>query len=181
MINLNLQFAASGHAAESSGGISALGLDLKSFIFQLITFLIVLLILRKYVFPKLVATLEERRKVLEESLVQAKQTEETLRNTEAKTAEILQQARVEADSALADAHKRAKEIINDAEKSGEHSATRIIKDAEEHLGQERDKLKHELKEELADLVVQTTEKVLRKKVDSKEDAELISSSIKELS
>jgi F0F1-type ATP synthase membrane subunit b/b' len=58
LINLNTQFAES-----SSGGISSLGLNVKSFVFQLITFLIVLAILRRWVFPKLVATLEERRKV----------------------------------------------------------------------------------------------------------------------
>ena len=54
-------------AESSSSGISSLGVNLKSFIFQLITFLIVLLILRRWVFPKLVATLEERRKTLEEA------------------------------------------------------------------------------------------------------------------
>ena len=56
--------------AESSG-ISSLGINLKGFLFQLITFVIVLLILRRYVFPKLVATLEARRSALEQSLAQA--------------------------------------------------------------------------------------------------------------
>jgi F-type H+-transporting ATPase subunit b len=176
LISLNTQFA-----EDSSGGISSLGLNFKSFIFQLITFLIVLAILRKWVFPKLVATLEERRKVLEQSLVQARQTEETLHNAEAKASEILKQARVDADSALADAKVQAKEIISTAEKSGEESAIRIIKDAEEHLSQERSKLRSELKEELADLVVDTTEKVLRKRLSAKEDLELINDHIKELS
>jgi hypothetical protein len=91
LISNLIQFAAQdnpgGEAA--SGGISSLGLNLKSFLFQLITFLIVLAILRKWVFPKLVATLEERRKVLEQSLEQAKQTEETLRRTEANAEAIL--------------------------------------------------------------------------------------------
>jgi F-type H+-transporting ATPase subunit b len=167
-------------AAESSGGISSLGLNVKSFVFQLITFLIVLLILRRWVFPKLVATLEERRKVLEQSLEQARQTEETLHKTEANAVRILSKARDEADTALSDAQIRAKEIIAEAEKSGDEAASRIVKEAEAHLGQERAKLKDELKEELADLVVQTTEKVISKKLSSQEDMGLINDSIKEL-
>jgi F0F1-type ATP synthase membrane subunit b/b' len=49
------------------------------------------------------------------------------------------------------------------------------------LSQERSKLRTELKEELADLVVDTTEKVLRKRLSAKEDLDLINDSIKELS
>jgi F-type H+-transporting ATPase subunit b len=166
--------------AESSGGISSLGLNVKSFVFQLITFLIVLGILWRWVFPKLISTLEERRKVLEESLEQARKTEETLHKTEANAEQILNRARAEADAALRDANARAKEIISDGEKSGEEAAARIIKEAEAHLSQERQKLHNELREELADLVVETTEKVIRKRLSSQEDMSLIKESIGEL-
>jgi F-type H+-transporting ATPase subunit b len=176
-----IQFAHAEAAGESSsGGISSLGLNVKAFVFQLITFLIVLLILRRWVFPKLVATLEQRRKVLEESLEQARKTEETLRKTEASTAEILSKARDDADAALSDAQARAKEIIAEAEKSGEAASLRIVKEAEAHLGQERNKLRDEIKEELADLVVATTEKVIGKRLSAQEDMGLIKDSIKEL-
>jgi F-type H+-transporting ATPase subunit b len=167
-------------AEGSSGGISSLGLNVKSFVFQLITFLIVLLILRRWVFPKLVATLEDRRKVLEQSLEQARKTEETLHKTEANAVNILSKARAEADAALSDAQSRAKEIIAGAEKSGEAAAARIVKEAESHLGQERTKLRDEIKEELADLVVTTTEKVIGKRLSAQEDMGLIKDSIKEL-
>jgi F-type H+-transporting ATPase subunit b len=181
LISNLIQFAHAEASGESStGGISSLGLNVKSFVFQLITFLIVLLILRRWVFPKLVATLEERRKVLEESLEQARKTEETLHKTEVGAAEILSKARDEADAALADAQSRSKEIIAEAEKAGEIAASRIVKEAEAHLGQERNKLRDEIKEELTDLVVATTEKVIGKRLSAKEDIGLISESIKEL-
>lgn len=168
-------------AAESkSGGISSLGVNLKSFIFQLVTFLIVLLILKRWVFPKLVATLEDRRKTLEESLEQARLTEETLKRAEAKAAEILQAARAHADTALAEAHARADELIAKGETAASERAARIIKDAEEHLAQEREKLRGELREELAGLVVDATEKVLSQKISEREDRALIERSLKEI-
>jgi F-type H+-transporting ATPase subunit b len=172
--NINVQIAA------SSGGISSLGLNVKAFVFQLITFLIVLGILSKWVFPRLVAILEDRRKVLEEGLEHAKQTEEALKQAEAKSAELLHQAREQADQALADAKNQAKEIVAAAEKAGAQSAERIVKEAGEQLGRERNKLRSELKEELAGLVVQTTEKVLQERMNAKEDLELIRNKIKEL-
>ena len=175
MFDLNIQFKEA-----SSSGISSLGLNMKSFVFQLITFLIVLGILRKWVFPKLVATLEERRKVLEQSLEHAKKTEETLQRAEAQSTDILHKARTQADQALADAKAQAKEIIAAAEKNGEQSAQRIITEASEQLSRERSKLRTELKEELADLVVDTTEKVIRKRLSTREDLELIRHSVREL-
>ena len=175
MILINPQLAAS-----SSGGISSLGINLKSFIFQLITFVIVLLILRRWVYPKIVATLEERRKTLEASLVHARQTEEALKAAEAKADELLQKARAQADTALAEANTRVEELIAKGETAAAERAARIVSEAEERLGQERDHLRTELKEELAELVALATEKVLQQKINEREDRALIERSLKEI-
>lgn len=167
--------------ADSSGsGISSLGINLKSFVFQLITFLIVLFILGRWVFPKLVGTLEARRKTLEESLVQAKQTEEALAKAEERAADILHKARQQADTALAEARQQAKVTVSQAEAAAEERATRLLKEAEDRIVQEHGKLRDELKNELAGLVTLTTEKVLRAKLNAKQDAELIAKSVKEI-
>lgn len=175
-----MSIVATQFADSSSGGISSLGVNLKSFIFQLITFLIVLLILRRWVFPKLVATLESRRQALEQSLLQAKQTEETLQKAESQAAEILQKARAQADAALADAQSKAEEIIAGGETAASERAARIIKEAEDHLDKERQRLHEQLRGELAGLVVATTEKVLRRKMNERDDRALIEQSLKEL-
>ena len=167
-------------AESSSGGISSLGINLKGFIFQLITFVIVLLILRRWVFPKLIATLEARRKTLEESLIQAKETQEALEKAEEKAAEILHKAREKADQALADAQNQAKDLIAKAEVAAQEQAGRITKEAQDQLHQERNKLYEDLKNELAGLVALATEKVLRRKIDEQEDRHLIEESLKEV-
>lgn len=167
-------------AESSSSGISSLGINLKGFIFQLITFLIVLLILQRYVFPKLVATLEKRRETLEQSLVQAKQTEETLAKAEARAAEILAAARVQADEALTEAKAAGEALIAQAEEVGRERAAHIISEAEAHLEQERAKLRQELREELADLVADATEKIIHQKLDEQTDRVLIERALKEI-
>lgn len=172
MFNLGYQFAQS--SAASAGGISALGLNPKEFLFQLITFALVYLILRRYVFPKLVATLESRRETLENSLVNAKETEAALTQAEAKAAQLLGAARGQADEALASAQKKAREIIAQAEAAGSDQAARLLKEAEAMMEQERRRLRQQLKTELTDLVALATEKVINEKVDSKKDAAMIS-------
>ena len=176
-IDIPVKFA---EVEESASGISAFNINLKSFAFQLATFVIVLLVLKRWVFPKLIATIESRRQALEESLVKAKQTDEALVNAEQKAGQIISAAREQADRSLAEAQAQSKEIIAKAEVSADTQAQRLITEARERLGQEKLKLHEELKSELADLVVLTTERVLREKIDESSDRRLVEDSIKEL-
>jgi F-type H+-transporting ATPase subunit b len=179
VINISSQFAA--ETSGSSSGIGAFNLNLKAFIFQLVTFLIVLMVLRRWVFPKLTATLEARRQTLEESLIQAKKTEETLAKAEASAGEIIAKARAAADQALADAKKAAAGIIADGETAASQRAALIIKEAENRLADEREKLRQELRKELANLVADATEKIVEEKLDPQRDRSLIERVIKGVS
>ncbi len=179
-MQLLTSFATSTEAAQPEG-LGALGLDVKAFAFQLITFLIVLFVLRKYVFTKLVATLESRRETLEKSLVQAKETEQALADAQTTAGKILKEAQADADKLLGDARSEARTVISEAETVGATKAERIILDARDQLDQERNRLKSELKSELAGLVVAATEKVLKEKMTDSRDKELVNKAVKELS
>jgi F-type H+-transporting ATPase subunit b len=164
--------------SSSASGLGAFNVNLKGFLFQLITFVIVLLVLRKWALPPLVRTLEERQKTIEEGLTHAKQTEEALAAAEAKSEEILTKARAQADEALAEAKKAATTHISEAEAKAAERATHIIKEAEASLSEEREKLRQELRQELAMLVADATEKVIDEKVDDKRDMSLIERAIR---
>lgn len=176
---MNFKFAA--ETGEPASGIGAFNLNIKAFLFQLITFVLVLLILRRWVFPKLVATLEQRRVVLENSLAQAKKTEETLAKAEAKAEEIIAKARAQADEALTEAKIAASNVIAESEEAAAKRAAMIVKDAEARLNDEREKLRSELRQELAGLVADATEKVVQQKLDAKQDISLIERMVKGIS
>lgn len=175
MIGVAIQFA---EATESSSGFGAFNINLKSFIFQLITFVLVLVVFKKWVLPPIQKTIEDRRLSLEKSLEQAKETEVALKNAELKSAELLAAARSQADDSLSEAKKTAAGIIADAETSASARAALIVQEAEEHLGQERAKLSHELRGELAGLVAAATEQVTGQKVDAKADSAIIEKAVK---
>lgn len=176
-MNTAIHFA---QTAESSNGIGAFNLNLKAFLFQLITFVIVLLVLRRWVFPKLTATLEQRRQTLENSLRQAKKTEEALAQAELRANEIIARSRTQADEVIAEAKKAAASVIASGEDAAVLRSAAIIKEAQEHLATERDKLRQELRKELTGLVAIATEKIIDEKLDDKRDRSLIERAVREL-
>jgi F-type H+-transporting ATPase subunit b len=163
---------------DSSSGLGAFNINLKGFIFQFVTFVLVLLILRKWVVPKLVETINNRQETLEQSLQNAKATEEALARAEAKAEEILTRARAQADEAIAEAKAAGVGAIVKAEEAAAARASIIVKEAESRLSQEREKLRLELRAELADLVSDATEKIIHEKLDDKRDMSLIERAIK---
>lgn len=166
-------------AAEQAGGLSALGLNVQSFVFQLITFVIVLLLLRKYVYGRLVETLEARRKAVEDSLDKATEAAKELEQTEKKVGQMLDEARTEAQDIVALAHKEATAMVEEAEVKAGKKAEHMIAQAESRLKQDIEVARTELRHEAAGLVALATEKVLRQKVDSKTDKDLIAAALKE--
>lgn len=164
-------------STEAAGGISALGLNWKSFLFQLITFVIVLLILKKFVFGKLINVLDARQKAVEDSLKNAAEIEEKLANAEKSIAKMLSDARKEADEVVSSSHKEAAQAVEAAEQKATKRAEHIVKEAKEQMGVEIAKARDELKAETIKLVAAATERVIGEKLDATKDARLIDAAI----
>ena len=173
------QFAAETAAQESAGGIAALGLNVQSFLFQLITFVLVLLLLRKFVYSKLVDTLETRRVAVIESLDNAKEAAKELEKTNEKTAELLKTAQKEAADIVALARSEAAGVVEEAETKAKKRAEHLIEQAEGRLQQDITKARDDLRKEMMSLVAQATETVLKEKVDGAADKKLIQRAVKE--
>jgi F-type H+-transporting ATPase subunit b len=172
-----LTFAAT--EAESAGGLGALGINLQGFVFQLITFVIVLVVLRKYVYSRLIDTLEARRNTVLESLKQADESAKQLESAEKKVSALIKEARGEADNIVAVAHKEATKMVEDAELKANKRAEHIVEAAEARLAHDIADARELLRKETAHLVAEATEKILRQKLDTKTDAKLIETALKE--
>lgn len=164
-------------ATESAGGISALGLNWKGFLFQLITFVIVLLVLKKFAFGKLIAVLDARQKAVDDSLRNAAEIEDKLKNAKKTVATMLADARNEADEILSASHKEAAQAVEAAEQKASQRAEHIVKEAKAQMEVEVAKARDALKAETVQLVAQATEHMLREKLDATKDAKLINSAL----
>jgi F-type H+-transporting ATPase subunit b len=160
-----------------TGGLSALGLNWQSFLFQLITFVIVLVILRVFVYKKLVATLDARQKAVEDSIKNAAETESKLAGAEKTIAGMITQARKEADDVLSAAHKEAAQMVEAAEAKAAKRAEHIVLEAKNQMDVEVAKVRDSLKKETLQLVAAATEHLIAEKLDATKDAKLIDAAL----
>lgn len=167
------------HAVESAGGVAALGLNWQSFLFQLVTFVIVFVILRQFVLKKLFAVLESRRSTVDDSLKHAAETEKKLKAVEADITVMLGEARKQADDIIAASHKEAVNMVEAAEAKAAKRADHIVAEARAQLANDITKARADLKAETATLIAAATEKIISEKLDAKKDASLIDRALKE--
>jgi F-type H+-transporting ATPase subunit b len=167
MLNLIAQFG------DSGSGLSSLGLDGQSFLIQLVTFIIALLVLRRWAFKPIIRIMNERRDTIEKGVSLGQQMEKDKAELEVKAEKILHDARNEADKIVAEAQEASRQSIREAETQAKDKAETILESAQDRIKQEAAKAKKQLEGEIVGLVSEATEALVREKVDAKKDASLI--------
>lgn len=174
--------AETGQAAEagqeSASGIGALGISPGAFLIQLITFLLVFLLLKKFAFGPIVRLLEERRKTIDEGVKMGTTMAKEREKMEAELAKAMTQARHDADKVVATAHKEAREVLREAEKNAQRKAETILADAEARIHEESQQARRKLERDIVGLVSEATEAIVEEKVDAQKDAALIDKALK---
>ncbi|MEI7750234.1 MAG: F0F1 ATP synthase subunit B [Candidatus Moraniibacteriota bacterium] len=149
--------------------LTQIGINGKLLLAQAVNFLVLLFILHRFAYKPMLAFLEKRTERIEEGLRNAEEAKKRLDEAGKSEEKILTAAREEAKKLVAEtrasAEKRGAEMIAEFGKKAE----KIVEEAQERAKEEREKLFREAKGEIADLVIATTEKVLREKLDG--DAE----------
>ena len=179
MTSLITTFAqAEGHAEEVSG-IGTLGVSLSSFLIQLATFVLVFLVLRKWAFGPILKVLNQRRETIENGVKLGEQMRKEKAELEKTVAKELHEARVKADSIVADADASARDAIREAEEKAQEKAAVIVKEGKVRGEQEVVRARKELESELVGLISDATETIIGEKVDAKKDSALIDRALKE--
>lgn len=177
MINVLTQFAAEGAGAEATG-LAALGIDARAFAIQLVTFLFVFLILRKFVFKPVVRLLNNRQETIEQGVKLTTQLSAQKEELDKEVAEARKKARKEAEEILAASHAEATAMIKEAEENAQAKAKAVLEEAQQKIADEAAKARRDLESEMVDLVISATEKVTGEKLDAKKDNALINSALK---
>lgn len=171
------QFAAA--HGEKADLFQSLGIDWKLLALQTVAFLILLAILKKWVYPPLVAMLDKREAELKASAKAARTAQKEAEAAEAKTAALLKEARAEAGAIVAAARDEAAEVVEVAHQKAAEKADALVKAAQQDIAKEVEMAKKALHAEAVELVATATGVVLGQKVDAKTDASLIQSAVKE--
>lgn len=172
---IHLLFAAE---AAPETGIAALHLSAGAFVIQLITFVLVFALLKKFAFKPIVKLLEERRKVIDDGVKMGQRMEQERAKLDAEVVKLMRDARTEADKIIGNGQKEAREIIRDAEKAGQRKVDIMMTDAEARINEETEQAKRKLEKEIVAIVSDATEAIVEEKVDLAKDAKLIDKALK---
>jgi F-type H+-transporting ATPase subunit b len=160
--------------------LTSLGINWKLFIAQAVNFSIILLVLWKWVFKPVAGALEARRVKIEESVKKAETIEKARIDLASERAEELKRARLEAEAVLNKAIAEAQNIKQETIAGAHKEAEKMLASAKATMVREKDQMMLELREEVATLVVMGTEKILREKINSEKDKNMIKDIVKSI-
>jgi F-type H+-transporting ATPase subunit b len=148
---------------------------------QLIGFLALLFILIKFAWKPILASLAEREASIDGALKSAEQARNEMANLKSENEKLLQEARLERDVILKKAHEASLKMIDDAKNEAAKQGAQLIESAKAVIETEKKAALTEVKNQVAMLTLEVTEKLLRKKLsDDKAQAELVDQFIKDL-
>ncbi len=140
---------------------------------QMIFFAIFVLFCMKYVWPPILAAMNEREKKISDGLAAADRASKDLELAQKKAVQELKEAKEQAAELIEQANKRANQIVDEAKESARQEGDRLISAAKSEIEQEKNRVKEELRKEVAAIAVAGAEKILGASIDASKHGELL--------
>ncbi len=129
-----------------------------------LVFLIVFLILRKWGFPVILKMANDRKEYIDGSIRKAQEANKKLANIQKESESILQEARERQALILKDATATREAIVSQAQDKAREEASRLIADAKIVIENEKQNALQEIRNQMAELSINISEKILREKL-----------------
>jgi F-type H+-transporting ATPase subunit b len=142
-------------------------------IWTLVTFVIVLIVLRKYAYGPLQQMIDARRQAIVADLDAAESARGEAQETLAEYRQQLAEARREAGKIVEDARRSGDERRAAAVAELEAEKNRLMRQTQDEIRAETRQALNAIKQQVADLAVAATEKVVRARLDEAEQRRLI--------
>jgi len=134
----------------------------------------------KFIWPPILAALEERQQQIEEGLAAADKGKESLVKASAEADEIVAEARKQATGILDQAHARANEIVADGKTDGVKERERQLSAAKAEIEQEANRAREELRGQVSAIAIASAEKILNREIDGKSHDDILGKLAQEL-
>ncbi len=143
--------------------INSFGIKWEIFVAEIFNFLLLIGILYYFLFRKIFENLDKRREIIADGIKKSEQAEEVLEEAKQERAEIVKEARMEADEKIKQALDLAKnkeaEIIKEANKK----SAEIISENKNKAEKLKEKIISDADQEIAKLAILGAEKILQEK------------------
>ena len=140
-------------------------------VWTLIAFLVVLFLLSKFAWKPILKGLNERETNIADSIASAERVKQEMAQLKGENEALLVAAREERSNMLKEAKVIKDKMIADAKDEAKVQAARIISDAHAAIQHQKMAAITDIKNQVGKLVVEVSEKVLRRELASKADQE----------
>ncbi|SFE96936.1 F0F1 ATP synthase subunit B [Thermoflexibacter ruber] len=132
-----------------------------------LTFVVVLVILRRFAWKPILGALDEREKTIADSLAAAEKAKEEMAALNAQNQKLLQEAIAEREKILREAKAVADRFVNEAKEKAIEESNRIIASAQEAIRNEKQAAMTEVRNQVANLSLTIAEKLLKNELSNK--------------
>ena len=147
---------------------------------QLLTFVIFVWFTMKYVWTPIMGALEKRRKEIADGLAAAERGQHEQELAKERVKGVLHDAKAQAADIVAQAQRRATEIIDEAKGNARTEGERLLHAAQADIEQETNRAREQLREKVAELAVIGAEKILNKEIDANAHKDIVTAVANEI-
>ena len=138
--------------------------DFGLFFWMVISFGILLFILKKYAWKPILSALKERERTIQERLDIAKKAKKELAEIEFGNEKIIALAKMERANILKEAQNKKKEIIEEARKDARKQADKIMEENHKKIQSQKEEAMEDIKNQISALSIDIAEKILKQKL-----------------
>jgi F-type H+-transporting ATPase subunit b len=154
--------------------------DVGLMIWTLLAFFIAFLVLRAKAWPAITEALDKRQRLIEDSIDSANRTKAEAQELLEEYRERLRDARAQADDIVARARKTGEETERESLEAAKAKREELMEQTRRDIDAETRRAIQEIRNEVADLTVQATEKVTRKALSAEDQKRLVEEALGEL-
>lgn len=145
--------------------------DLGLLIWTLLAFLIVFFILKKFAWPAIIKGLSDREQNIATSIASAEKVKLEMAQLKNDNEALLVRAREERALLLKEAKETRDKLIGEAREEAKAQAAKIVADAQVTINHQKMAAITDLKNQAGNLVIEITEKILRRELTNKAEQE----------
>ena len=150
-----------------------LGINPIYLLSQIVTFVVLVILLRAFLYKPILDMLEKRKERIAKGLEDARAAEEARAKADEAAAEIVEEARKQAQQIVAEANQSAEQVRANIQAQAEEQRTKILAQAQDDAELERNKILSEMRGQVGALAIAAAQKIIGETLDQQRQLALV--------
>ena len=147
---------------------------------QMIAFALFVVFCMKYVWPPIMAALDERKTKIADGLAAAERGKHEQELAEKRALQVINDAKTQANEIISGANTRGAAIVDESKDNARTEGERLVASAKAEIEQETNRVKTELRTQVSTVALAGAAKILGREVDAKAHTDLLDELISQI-